>query len=138
MKKVKYWKAVKSNLKLHDALNMLKSQAVEGHLYDYLAIRLGYKLILPERIDELLFSIREMENENWEAIVPDDEQEEILYKVRDLVKNEHCLKFSYNRIDNMDISDIWNELNDIIVNLDAKSKYRIIKKIIENKLYKKS
>ena len=139
MKQIKYWKAVKSNLKLHDALNMLKGQAVEGHLYDYLAIRLGYKLILPNaKIDELLFSINEMENESWEAIVPDDGKEELLKKAREMVKEENFLRYNYNQIDNMDISDIWNAIDDFIVCLDDNVKYRLIKHIIENKLYKKA
>jgi hypothetical protein len=139
MKKVKYWKVVKSNLKLHDALNMLKAQAVEGHLCNYLAIRLGYKLILPDvKIDELLFSIKEMENENWEAIVPDDGKEELLYKIRELVKNENFLRASYEKIDNMNIADIWNAIDDIITISDDQVKYRLIKTVIENKLYKKA
>lgn len=139
MKKIKYWKVVKSNLKLHDALNMLKAQAIEGHLYNYLAIRLGYKLILPDvKIDELLFSIKEMENENWEAIVPDDGKEELLYKIRELVKNENFLRASYEKIDNMNIADIWNAIDDIITISNDQVKYRLIKTVIENKLYKKA
>ena len=139
MKKIKYWKVVKSNLKLHDALNMLKAQAIEGHLYNYLAIRLGYKLILPDvKIDELLFSIKEMENENWEAIIPDDGKEELLYKIRDLIKNENFLRASYEKIDNMNIADIWNAIDDIITISDDQVKYRLIKTVIENKLYKKA
>lgn len=139
MKQIKYWKVVKSNLKLHNALNMLKGQAVEGHLYDYLAIRFGYKLILPNsKIDELLFSIKEMENENWEAIVPDDGKEELLEKAREMVKEENFLRQSHNQIDNMNISDIWNAIDDVIVCLDDNAKYRIIKHVIENKLYKKA
>lgn len=138
-RKVKYWKAVKSNLKLYDALNMLKAQAIEGHFYDYLAIRLGYKLILPDvKIDELLFSLKEMENENWEAIIPDDGKEELLEKAREMVKDANFLRYNHEQINNMDIEDIWNAIDDVITCLDDKVKYRLIKHVIDNKLYKKS
>jgi len=137
--KVKYWKAVKSNLKLYDALNMLKAQAVEGRLYEHLAIRLGYKLILPDaNINELLFSIKEMENENWEAIVPDDGKEELLYKVRELVKDANFLREGHDAIDNMDISSIWNAIDRVLTCLDDNAKYRLIKHVVENKLWKKA
>ena len=138
-RKVKYWKAIKSNLRLHDALNMLKAQAIEGHFYDYLAIRLGYKLILPDvKIDELLFSLKEMENENWEAIIPDDGKEELLEKAREMVKDAHFLRLSNDKIDNLDMSSLWNEIDNVLIMLDDNAKYRLIKHVIENKLYKKS
>lgn len=137
--KVKYWKVVKSDLKLHDALNMLKAQAINGTLYTNLAIRLGNKTILPNtNTNELLFSIKEMESNYWEAIIPDDGMEELLYKTRELVKNEHFLHANYNQIDNMDMSSLWSEINRFLIGLDNNAKYRLIKHIIENKLYKKS
>lgn len=138
-RKVKYWKAVKSNLKLHDALNMLKTQAIQGHFYDYLAIRLGYKLITPDvKIDELLFSLKEMENENWEAIIPDDGKEELLEKAREMVKDAHFLRMSNDKIDNLDMSGLWNEIDNVLIMLDDNAKYRLIKNVIDNKLYKKA
>lgn len=138
-RKVKYWKAVKSNLKLHDALNMLKTQAIQGHFYDYLAIRLGYKLITPDvKIDELLFSLKEMENENWEAIIPDDGKEELLEKALEMVKDAHFLRMSNDKIDNLDMSGLWNEIDNVLIMLDDNAKYRLIKNVIDNKLYKKA
>ena len=137
--KVKYWKVVKSDLKLHDALNMLKAQAINGTLYTNLAIRLGNKIILPHtNTNELLFSIKEMESNYWEAIIPDDGMEELLYKTRELVKNEHFLPNSHASIDNMGMNDIFRAIYYHLNALNDQAKYRIIKHIIENKLYKKS
>ena len=139
LSKIRYWKAIKSGLKLYDALNMLKAQAINGHFYDGLAIRLGYKLILPNvKVDELLFSIKELENENWEAIIPDDGKEELLNKCREMVKDENFLRISHDKIDNMNISDLWNAIDHVITFLDDNAKYCLIKHIIENKLYKKT
>lgn len=135
--KVKYWKVVKSDLKLHDALNMLKGQAIQGTLYKNLAIRLGDKIIFPNtNANELLFSIKEMESNYWEAIIPDDGMEELLYKTRELVKNEHFLPNSHASIDNMSMNDIFHAIHCRLNTLDERTKYRIIKHIIENKLYK--
>ena len=138
MKKIKYWKTVKDGLDLQTALNMYRAQAVEGRLYDYLAIKLGYKIFEPGHLSkEEKFTIDEAFSNKWEVIVPDDGKEELLLKTRELVKNENFLRANYNRIDNMSISDIWNEIDNVITMLDEKSKYRLIKHIIENKLYKK-
>ena len=139
MKKIKYWKTVKDGLDLQTALNMYRAQAVEGHLYDYLAIKLGYKIFEPGYLNkDEKFTIDEAFSNKWEVIVPDDGNEELLLKTREIVKNENFLRANYNRIDNMDISDIWAEINNVLIMLDEKSKYRLIKYIIENKLYKKA
>ena len=137
--KVKYWKTVKDGLDLQTALNMYRAQEVEGHRYDYLSIKLGYQIFEPGYLSkDEKFTIEEALSNKWELIVPDDGKEELLLKTRELVKNENFLRANYNRIDNMSISDIWNEIDDIITMLDEKSKYRLIKYIIENKLYKKA
>lgn len=139
MKKVKYWKTVKDGLDLQTALNMYRAQAVEGCLYDYLAIKLGYKIFEPGYLNkDEKFTIEEALSNKWEVIIPDDGKEELLLKTREIVKNENFLRANYNRIDNMSISDIWNEINDVLIMLDEKSKYRLIKHVVENKLYKKA
>ena len=139
MKKIKYWKTVKDGLDLQTALNMYRAQAVEGRLYDYLAIKLGYKIFEPGYLSkDEKFTIEEALSNKWELIVPDDGKEELLLKTRELVKNENFLRANYNRIDNMSISDIWNEINNVLIMLDEKSKYRLIKNIVENKIYKKA
>ena len=137
--KVKYWKTVKDGLDLQTALNMYRAQEVEGHRYDYLSIKLGYQIFEPGYLSkDEKFTIEEALSNKWELIVPDDGKEELLLKTRELVKNENFLRANYNRIDNMSISDIWNEINNVLIMLDEKSKYRLIKNIVENKLYKKA
>lgn len=137
--KVKYWKTVKDGLDLQTALNMYRAQEVEGRQYDYLAIKLGYQIFEPGYLSkDDKFTIEEALSNKWELIVPDDNKEQILFKTREIVKAENFLRVSHERIDNMNISDIWNEMNNILINLDYNSKYRLIKHIIENKLYKKA
>ena len=138
MKKVKYWKVVADNLDIKTAARMLKAQAINGRQYEYLAIRLKYKIFEPgTNMENVELPIGETLSENWEAIIPDDGKEELLYKAQEIVKDAHFLRMSNDKIDNLDLSALWNEIDHVITFLDEKAKYRLIKHIIENKLYKK-
>ena len=98
MKKIKYWKTIKDGLDLQTALNMYRAQSVEGHLYDYLEIKLGYKIFEPGYLSkDEKFTIEEALSNKWELIVPDDGKEELLLKTREIVKNENFLRANYNR-----------------------------------------
>jgi len=142
MKKIKYWKSIGQNLSLKDALKILDSRCYNNLRYDRIGIKLGslgYKII--DQYDDyknMNFNIKEITSDLWEVVVPDIDEEKKLTKVRDIIKNEHFLNLTDEKIDNMDISDIWKEINNRIVNSDNDIKYRIIKSIVENKLYKKS
>lgn len=139
MKKIKYWKTVKDGLDLQTALNMYRVQEVEGRRYDYLAIKLGYQIFEPGYLSkDEKFTIEEALSNKWELIIPDDGKEELLYKTRELVKDANFLRTTHDKIDNMSIFDIWNAIDDIISMLDERSQYRLIKHVIENKLYKKA
>ena len=138
-RKVKYWKVVKSNLNVTEAINILKAQAIQGHLYDYLAIRLKHRLFEPgSNPNNEKFSLLEAFSNEWEALVPDDGKEELLEKARELVKDTHILHASDVAINNMDLSTLWNEIDNVLIMLDENAKYRLIKNVIENKLYKKA
>lgn len=137
-RKVKYWKVVKSNLNITEAINILKAQSIQGQLYNYIGIRLKYRLFEPgTNPNDEKFSLDEALSNEWEAVVPDDGAEEILEKAREMVKDANFLRYNHEQINNMDIEDIWNAIDDVITCLDDKVKYRLIKHVIENKLYKK-
>jgi len=139
MKKVKYWKVVKDNLDLQTALNMFKAQAIEGHLYNYLALRRKFRLFEPGMsLRDEKFTLDEAYANDWELIIPDDGKEELLEKAREMVKEVHFLRLSNEKIDNLDMSSLWNEIDNVLIMLDENAKYRLIKHIIDNKLYKKS
>jgi hypothetical protein len=55
-----------------------------------------------------------------------------------MYKEEHFTGLSFDKIDNMSISDLFHALIDVMSSLDDMNKYRIAKFIIENKAYKKS
>ena len=138
-KVIKNWKVVRNGLDSVTAFNMFKAQAVEGTLYDLLAIRLHGRIFQPGivNIDQEHFLAQEILSKDWEALIPDDQMEEILENMRQMYKDENFNTLNYQRIDNMSINDLWIELVDIMSRLDDRNKYRLAKFIIENKVYKK-
>lgn len=139
MKKIKYWKSIGKNLSLKEALKVLDSHCYNNLRYDRIGIRLEGKVI--DQYDDYKtngFTFYEAISGCWEIVIPDIDTEEILLKARELVKNEHFLRLTNDRIDNMDINDIWHSIISYVNLLDENNKYRIIKHFIENKLYKKT
>ena len=138
-KTIKNWKVVRNGLDSVTAFNMFKAQAIQGTGYDLLAIRLHGRVFQPGivDIDKEQFIAKDILSNDWEAIIPDDDMEEILEKMRNMFKEEHIGNLTYQKIENMSINDLWVELSDILYNLDDRNKYRVSKWIIENKVYKK-
>ena len=83
------------------------------------------------------FYANEILSHDWEVVIPDDDMEEILSKMRQMYKDEHFTRLTHEKIDNMSISDLYHALIDVMNSLDDRNKYRLAKHIIENKLYKK-
>lgn len=138
-KAIKNWKVVKDNLDFMTALNIFKAQAIEGHMYDLVAIRIGSRIFQPGLADlegETFFASEIISNK-FEALIPDDKLEEKTYKLRELIKINNFSGLKWDRIDNMTIDDIFNSLFNVMNRLDSHNKYRIVKNIIETGLYKK-
>ena len=138
---IRNWKAVKSDLDFNLAYNLYKSHKVDGVEYPIIGLRLGVSKFFQSglhNIDEAMFSPREATSNKWEIIIPDDAAEEKTNKLRQMLKDDHFTGLRYEKIDNMSIEDIWNEVMNILNRLDKDTKYRLLKHIIENKLYKKT
>ena len=138
---IRNWKAVKSDLDFNLAYNLYKSHKVDGVEYPIIGLRLGVSKFFQSglhNIDEAMFSPREATSNKWEIIIPDDAAEEKTNKLRQMLKDDHFTGLRYEKIDNMSIEDIWNEVMNILNRLDKDTKYRLLKHIIENKLYKKA
>ena len=138
---IRNWKTVKSDLDFNLAYNLYKSHKVDGVEYPIIGLRLGVSKVFQSglhNIDEAMFSLREVTSNKWEIIIPDDAAEEKTNKLRQMLKDDHFTGLRYEKIDNMSIEDIWNEVMNILNRLDKDTKYRLLKHIIENKLYKKA
>lgn len=140
LKIIRNWKAVKSDLDFNLAYNLYKSHKVDGVEYPIIGLRLGVSKFFQSglhNIDDAMFSPREVTSNKWEIIIPDDAAEEKTNKLRQMLKDDHFTGLRYEKIDNMSIEDIWNEVMNILNRFDKDTKYRLLKHIIENKLYKK-
>ena len=137
-KKIHCWKVAKSNVSLNEALSMYNNRAINGVLYNDIALSFG-KRIFQYGVDDIrsaAFAIDEMLKNTWDVLVPDDGAEEMTENCRKVLKESHYTGERFQKIDNMTINDmfvsVFSKLNlapDVV-------KYRIIKKIIEDKLYK--
>lgn len=139
MNRIKYWKIKKPNLSFVDAMNILETRMIDNEKYDRVSICLHGRVI--DQYDNFKnekFDYREATSNDWIACIPDTDEENLLYKIRELVKNEHFLDITHEKIDNLDIREIWKEIEKKFFYADNKTIYRLIKHIIENKLYKKT
>ena len=137
-KRIKCWKVAKENVTLKDALTMFKNQSIQGTFYNDIGLRFGRRLFQygVDNIDNESFSIQEMLNNTWEVLIPDDKMEEMTENCRNVLKESHYIGERFQKIDNMSINDMFvSVLNKLIMVSDV-VKYRLIKRIIEDKLYK--
>lgn len=138
-KTIKNWKVVKDNLDFMTALNIFKAQAIEGHHYDLIAIRIKDRIFQPglSNLESEQFYASEIISNKFEALIPDDQLEEKTYKLQQMFKDNNIGGLKFEKIENMTIDQLLNHLLWIMDNLDPHNKYRIAKTIIETGLYKK-
>lgn len=138
---IRNWKTIKGDLDFNLAYNLYKLHKVDGIEYPIIGLRLGISKFFQSglhNIEEAMLSPKEATSNKWEIIIPDDAAEEKTNKLRQMLKNDHFTGLRYEKIDNMSIEEMWNEVMHILNNLDKDTKYRLLKHIIENKLYKKA
>ena len=137
-KKIRCWKVARENVSLKDALTMFKNRAIQGTFYNDIALRFGNRIFQygVDNIDNEFFSVQEMLNNTWEVLVPDDGMEEMTDNCRNILKESHYLGERFQKIDNMNINEMFTALFSRLNLISDRAKYRLIKKIIEDKLYK--
>ena len=139
VKVIKNWKVIGDNLDSVTAFKIFNNRVINGQQYDIVGLRLGNRSFQSnlDVLDNKAFSCKEVLSNKWEIMIPDDNMEAITNKLRTIVKEEHFTGLNYDKIDNMSIDEIWAHIRDYKLNsLDRNAKYRLIKFIIENKLYK--
>ena len=137
-KKIRCWKVAQSNVSLKDALNMFNHRAINGTLYDNIALRFGNRIFQygVDDIKSAAFSVDEMLKNTWEVLVPDTGAKEMTEKCREVLKESHFTGERFSKIDNMSIKEMFIEVIEKLYSTPDVVKYRLIKKIIEDKLYK--
>ena len=136
MKKIRNWKVIKDNLDFLSASNMYKNQAINGTLYDYIAIRIGHRIFTPDEIikfESETFYPKEILSNDWVALIPDTDEECKNEKIRRLMKDSCCSRLKNDKIDNMTIPQIWEWVSD---HLDKDQMYRMLLAYYDQKIYK--
>ena len=136
-KKIKCWKAASEHeMTLHEALNVLRS--LDSLTYPRAGIGHDqYNVMEMDECREKNFSMGEVLAKSWKVYIPDTNAEEMLAKCRQIIKDEHFTGLKFDKIDNMTISELFSYIcYNTLSNTSDNVKYRLIKKIIEDKLYK--
>jgi len=136
MKTIRNWTVAKSNLDFQTAINMLKARAIQGTLYDNIAIRLRDKMFISRVNDNIAnekFYPREILSNEWEVLIPDTDEEAKNNKVRKMMKESTCSGLTNDKIDNMTIKEIWEYL---CSKMSKDQMYRMIKLYYSEKIYK--
>lgn len=124
-----YYKAIKSNLTFNEAIDSFNN----GN-----TIRLEYSIFNPKEvnINELKFSIEQIQSNKWEILVYDNVMNVRLDEVRDMMYdiNLNIDSRFYNE-ERMNISDYWNLFENQFVIGDDNLQYEFMKFYVNN--YKK-
>ena len=124
-----YYKAIKSNLSFTDAINSFK----DGNI-----IRLGDCILNPKdiNIDDITFSINQINSNNWEIVDIDYDMMYKLNEVKDIMRNINLdIDSRFYNEEKMNISSYWDLFEKQFVWNDSNLQYEFMKFYANN--YKK-
>ena len=135
MKHIRNWKPIAYGISTADAVNVLCTQRYENNE--------GPFVIQSEKTMRMILTYDGQEHINikeagstWVILVPDTGKEERDNKVRQMLKDANCTRLKYDKIDNMTLDEMWDYINDSL--LDDDKKYKMIKYFCEAQIYKKT
>lgn len=131
------WKVYRDYVTTKEALKVLCEQAYyESEVPAPFAIQSQKsERIITEYLDNSTITIDEAVNP-WRILIIDTELEKKTIEIRGLLKNVSCSGYSWQKIDNMSLDDIWEYVSEVIAR-DDKKKYKILKYYFENNIYRK-
>ena len=124
-----YYKATKSNLSFNEA--------IDSFMYGYI-IRLGDYILNPKdiNIDDITFSINQINSNNWEIVDIDYDMLYKLNEVKDMMRNINLdIDSRFYNEEKMNISSYWDLFEEQFVWNDSNLQYEFMKFYANN--YKK-
>lgn len=124
-----YYKAAKSNLSFNEA--------IDSFMYGYI-IRLGDCILNPKdiNIDDITFSINQINSNNWEIVDIDYDMMYKLNEVKDIMRNINLdIDSRFYNEEKMNISSYWDLFEKQFVWNDSNLQYEFMKFYANN--YKK-
>ena len=125
-----YYKVTKSNLSFNEA--------IDSFIYGYNIIRLGDWILNPKdiNIDDITFSINQINSNNWEIVDIDYDMLYKLNEVKDIMRNINLdIDSRFYDEEKMNISSYWDLFEKQFVWNDSNLQYEFMKFYANN--YKK-
>ena len=116
-----YYKATKSNLSFNEA--------IDSFMYGYI-IRLGDWILNPKdiNIDDITFSINQINSNNWEIVDIDYDMLYKLNEVRDIMRDINLdIDIRFYNEEKMNISSYWDLFEEQFVRNDSNLQYEFMK-----------
>ena len=117
-----YYKATKSNLSFNEA--------IDSFIYGYNIIRLGDLTLNPKdiNIDDITFSINQINSNNWEIVDIDYDMMDKLNEVKDIMRNINLdIDSRFYNEEKMNISSYWDLFEEQFVWNDSNLQYEFMK-----------
>ena len=138
---IRNWKEIKSNVDIKTALDAFYNKICDKQNYEEIAIKntdTG-KFLKSDNVNlnilKVQFTTFEIINDHWLILIPDNDEEQKNFKIRQLVKNSNWSGLKWDKIDCMTV----NELFDHCMNhMSDEQKYKIMKEFFENGWFMKS
>ena len=138
---IRNWKEIKSNVDIKTALDAFYNKICDKQNYEEIAIKntdTG-KFLKSDNVNlnilKVQFTTFEITNDHWSILIPDNDEEQKNFKIRQLVENSNWSGLKWDKIDCMTV----NELFDHCMNhMSDEQKYKIMKEFFENGWFMKS
>ena len=138
---IRNWKEIKSNVDIKTALDAFYNKICDKQNYEEIAIKntATGKFLKSDNVNlnilKVQFTTFEITNDHWSILIPDNDEEQKNFKIRQLVKNSNWSGLKWDKIDCMTV----NELFDHCMNhMSDEQKYKIMKEFFENGWFMKS
>lgn len=138
---IRNWKEIKSNVDIKTALDAFYNKICDKQNYEEIAIKNNDtgKFLKSDNVNlnilKVQFTTFEITNDHWSILIPDNDEEQKNFKIRQLVKNSNWSGLKWDKIDCMTV----NELFDHCMNhMSDEQKYKIMKEFFENGWFMKS
>ena len=116
-----YYKTVKKNLSFNEAIEYFKKNNI---------IKNDFDVYDPKEvdIDELKFSIEQIQSNKWEVLVHDNDMNERLKEIRDMMHDINLnIDSRFYDEDKLDIAGFWNLFENQFVLMHDEIQYELMK-----------
>lgn len=138
---IRNWKEIKSNADIKTALDAFYNKSYHEQNYEDIAIKntdTG-KFLSSDNVNlnilKVQFTTFEITNDHWSILIPNNDEEQKNFKIRQLVKNSNWSGLKWDKIDCMTVNELFDHC---MKNMSDEQKYKIMKEFFENRWFMKS